>query len=104
MGRQTTLPVTMKCKMHGWPRYTGSYYSSFPSDHTANRAKEQLSSHTKGRGRGQQYTAMGHSEARAAAADQPQGCRTGRGSKGAEAEGNRMHSVLPGTKAQSPGA
>lgn len=39
---------------------------------------------------------MGHSEARAA--DQAQGCRMGRGSKG-----NGMHSVLPGTKAQSPG-
>lgn len=41
---------------------------------------------------------MGHSEA-TAAEDQPQGCRTGRESKGAGAEGKGMRSVLPGTKA-----
>lgn len=93
------LPVAMKCKMHGWPHYTGSNYGSSPLDHAANRAEVQLSSHTASQGQG---WGQEHSKARAAE-DQPQGCRTRRGSKGAEAEGKGMHAVLPGTKAQSPG-
>lgn len=82
--------------------HPGSCYGSSPSEHATSGAEAQLSSHTawEGQGRGQEHTATGHSEARAAEV-QAQGRRTGRGSKGAE--GNGMHSVLPGTKAQSPG-
>lgn len=97
--------------------HTGSSYGSSPPEHPP---QTELSSHTawKGQGKGQEHTAMGHSRARAAEKQaqgytawkgqgrgrstlqgqssrrQAQGCRTGRGSKGAEVEGNGMHSVL----------
>lgn len=72
VGRQTTLPVALKCKTHGWPRDTGSYYGSSPSDHATNRAEVQLSSHTasQGQGWGQEHTChgaqQGHSSRRPA--------------------------------------
>lgn len=64
----------------------------------ARAAEKQAQGYTawKGQGRGRS-TLQGQSSRK-----QAQGCRTGRGSRGAEAEGNGMHSVLPGTKAQSP--
>lgn len=51
VGRQTTLPVAMKCKMHAWPHYTGSWYGSSPSNHAANRAEAQSHS-MQGTGKG----------------------------------------------------